>query len=182
MTRPATLANMSPRAREIVAAARELLEQPGGDGLTMRRLAECLGIRAPSIYKHLPGKDALEAALISEGMVDLAERLEAASGAEGGQLVALGRAYRSFALDNPQLYRLMTDGPLRRDLLVPGVEAGAARPVIAAAGGDPDRGRALWAFLHGMVSLELNGRFPPDADLDAAWRRGSRAFSRRSSR
>ena len=33
----------------------------------MRRLAERLGIQAPSIYKHLPDKPALEAAIISAG-------------------------------------------------------------------------------------------------------------------
>jgi AcrR family transcriptional regulator len=41
---------LSPRATEIVAAARELLEEEGPDALSMRRLAERLGIRAPSIY------------------------------------------------------------------------------------------------------------------------------------
>jgi AcrR family transcriptional regulator len=56
-----------------VAAAKELLEREGAEGLTMRRLAERLGIRAPSIYKHLPDKETLEAALISEGMAQLAE-------------------------------------------------------------------------------------------------------------
>jgi Tetracyclin repressor-like, C-terminal domain len=49
--------------------------------------------------------------------------------------------------------------------------------VIAAAGGDPDRARALYAFAHGMVILELGGRFPDGADLDAAWARGLRAFA-----
>jgi Tetracyclin repressor-like, C-terminal domain len=33
-----------------------------------------------------------------------------------------------------------------------------------------------WASAHGMIMLELNGRFPPDADLDAAWRAGIAAF------
>jgi AcrR family transcriptional regulator len=55
----------TPRAREIVDVALELLEQEGPDGLSMRRLADRLGIRAPSIYKHLPDKRALEAAIIS---------------------------------------------------------------------------------------------------------------------
>jgi hypothetical protein len=73
----------------------------------------------------------------------------------------------------------MTDRPLRRDLLVPGVDARAAGPAIDAAAGAPDHGRALWAFLRRTVILELNARFPGDADLDAAWRRGLRAFSRR---
>jgi hypothetical protein len=35
-----------------------------------------------------------------------------------------------------------------------------------------DRARAVWVFAHGMVVLELAERFPPDADLDAAWRAG----------
>ena len=39
----------------------------GPDALTMRRLAERLGIRAPSLYKHLPDKAALEAAIIATG-------------------------------------------------------------------------------------------------------------------
>ena len=57
---------------EIVAAARELLEQEGADALSMRRLADRIGIRAPSIYKHLPDKRALENALISAGFEELA--------------------------------------------------------------------------------------------------------------
>ena len=38
------------------------------------------------------------------------------------------------------------------------------------------RADALWAFAHGMVMLELDQRFPPDADLDAAWAAGITAF------
>ena len=68
----------SPRAREIVAAARELLEREGPAGLSMRRVAERLGIRAPSLYKHVRDKGELEAALISEGFAEAAERFEAA--------------------------------------------------------------------------------------------------------
>lgn len=33
------------------------------------------------------------------------------------------------------------------------------------------------AFTHGMVSLEIDGRFPPQADLDEAWRAGLAAFT-----
>jgi hypothetical protein len=70
----------------------------------------------------------------------------------------------------------MTARPLDRDRLAPGVEAAAAAPLLAAVGGDSDRARAAWAFAHGMADLELNGRFPADADLDAAWARGVAAF------
>jgi len=161
---------LTPRAREIVAAARELLEAEGPEALSMRRLAERLGIRAPSIYKHLPGKDAVEAAVISDGFDELAVALDGAS------LEELAAGYRAFARAHPHLYRLMTGGPLDRDLLVPGAEDRAAFPAIRAAGGDRDAARALWAFAHGMTILELDGRFPPGADLDAAWRTGLRAF------
>ena len=34
----------------------------------------------------------------------------------------------------------------------------------------------MWAFAHGMVSLEIDSRFPPQADLDEAWRAGLAAF------
>ena len=75
--------NLTPRAREIATAARELLEDEGPDGLSMRRLADRLGIRAPSIYKHVPDKEALEDAVISDGFEELAGVLAEASG-EGG--------------------------------------------------------------------------------------------------
>src|SRR5829696_5249905 len=92
----------SARAREIVAAGRELLEAEGPAGLSMRRIADRLGIRAPSLYKHVRDKGELEAALISDGFLEAAERFEAA-----GSLTALGEAYRGFALAHPHLYRLM---------------------------------------------------------------------------
>ena len=72
----------------------------------------------------------------------------------------------------------MTERPLRRDLLEPGVEERAARPLLEAAGGDESLARAVWAFAHGMTVLEVNGRFPPAADLDAAWREGLAGFRR----
>lgn len=160
---------LTPRAWEIVAAARALLEDEGE--ISMRRLADRLGIKAPSLYKHLPSKQALEAALIADAFLEAAERFE---GAE--DLQALGAAYRAFALEHPHLYRLMSQGRLPRERLVPGAEARAATAVIAAVGDDPDRARALFAFAHGMVILELDDRFPPGADLDAAWAHGLSAF------
>jgi len=169
----------SARAQEIVDAARVLLEQEGLEAVSMRRVADRLGIRAPSLYEHLPNKAALEAALISAGFAEWAEAAESAI-EEGGAhaLAALADVYRRFATVHPHLYRLMTERPLPRDELEPGVEERAARPVVAAAGGDPDLARAFWAFAHGMAVNELNGRFPAGADLDAAWRRGVEAFAR----
>ena len=168
---------LSPRAREIVAAARELLEAEGPEGLSMRRVADRLGIRAPSIYKHLPDKQALQAAVISDGFDELAAVFERAVHGADEPVAALARAYREHATRHPHLYRLMTERPLDRDRLAPGVEERAARPLVEAVG-DEDAARALWAFAHGMAILELNDRFPPGADLGAAWAKGVDAFRR----
>src|SRR5918995_1730672 len=68
----------------------------GGGGtaaLTMRRLAERLGIRAPSLYKHLPDKAALEAAIIATGLEEAAAAFETAVGGTAQPLPALAAAY-----------------------------------------------------------------------------------------
>lgn len=182
---PAAVVARSARADEVVVTARRLLEEEGAGALTMRRLAEQLGIKAPSLYKHLPDKAALEAAIIATGLEEAAVRFEQAvdsamtggDAAGGGALAiaALAAAYREFALAHPHLYRLMHNGPLPRQHLPAGVEDRAAAPVLRVAGSRA-RARALWAFAHGMVMLELDQRFPPDADLDAAWEAGITAF------
>jgi AcrR family transcriptional regulator len=171
----------------VVAAGRQLLEEEGLEALTMRRLAERVGIRAPSLYKHLPDKAALEAAIIATGLEEATAAFEQAvdragegSGEGRGEgagdaLVTLAAAYRRFALEHPHLYRLMNNGPLPREHLPPGLEGRTAAPLLRVAGSQA-RARAVWAFAHGMVMLELDQRFPPDADLDAAWRAGIAAF------
>ena len=115
--------------------------------------------------------------MISVGFERQARAFERA----GSDLGALTRSYRDFARRSPHLYRLMTDRALKRELLEPGVEDRAAAPVIEATGGDRDAARAAWAFAHGMTILELNDRFPPDADLEAAWSRGLEAFGAQTS-
>ncbi len=164
------------RARELVVVALELLEEEGIDGLSMRRLAERVGIRAPSIYKHFPDKQALEAAIISLGFELQADTFERSMRRAADPLATLARSYRRFANAHPHLYRLMTERELNRELLTPGVEARAGRSIYDAVGGDVDLARAAWAFAHGMTILELDRRFPPGADLDEAWRRGIDAF------
>ena len=167
---------LTPRAREVVAAARLILERSGPDGLSMRAIAAELGIRAPSLYKHVADKETLEVALIADALAEIGDVFEDAVAGSDDPLAAVAAAYRSWALAHPHLYRLMMDRPLPRERLAPGLEDRAAAALVAATDGDPDAARAAFAFAHGMVVLELNGRFPPDADLDAAWKRGVYAF------
>ncbi|MCW2763146.1 MAG: putative transcriptional regulator, TetR family [Marmoricola sp.] len=162
------------RRDEILDVATTLLEEQGPDALTMRELATRMGMRAPSLYKHVTDKADILAGLQQRALLGLAAQLEAA----GPGLGPLADAYRSWARAHPKLYELATRNPLARDRLAPGVESGAAAPLIAAAGGDEHLARALWAMAHGLVDLELSRRFPPGADLDATWRTAMSGFKR----
>jgi AcrR family transcriptional regulator len=146
----------------------------------MRALAGAVGIQAPSIYKHLPDKAALEAALVEEALVEVGAALHAAVVRPGrrGPVGALLAAYRSTCVPRPHLYRLATGGPLRRDLLPPGLEDWAGEPFFLATG-DPYRSQALWSMAHGLTSLEIDRRYPPGSDLDRTWRAAAEAFTGR---
>lgn len=169
------------RTTEIIAAARVLLETEGREALTMRRLGQALGIRAPSLYKHVPGKHAVEVALIEIGLAEIGQALHGVVSDQGTPpgTGAAGRVlatYRAESLARPNLYRLATAGRLPRDELTPGLEDWAGEPWFLAAG-DPFLAQAMWSFAHGMVILELDQRYPEGSDLDRTWQEGAAAFT-----
>ncbi len=159
------------RREQIVDAAQHLLETEGPESVTMRRVAAALDIRAPSLYKHMSGKAELEAALQCRAL-----QQQAAFLAEASDLTEMAAAYRRWALDHPQLYQLLTRRPLDRTLIPAELEQAAAAPLLAVCHNDLDRARALWGLGHGLVDLELSGRFPPGADIDRAWSVALAAF------
>ena len=175
-TRPAPPAR-SPRVRELIAAAHRLLEAEGPESLTMRRLAERVGIRAPSIYKHLDGKAAVEVGLVEDGLFVTGDALHRAVDDPGpaGPIHSLLAAYRSVASEHPNLYRLSTSSAFPRESLPAGLEEWAGEPFYLATG-EPSLAQALWAFAHGTMILELDGRFTAGSDLDRTWRAGAGAF------
>jgi len=179
--RPALPAARKPRRAQIVAAARQLLEHEGRDALTMRAVAGRLGIRAPSLYKHFPDKAALESAIIEDGLIEIGEASHAAirCGERDAGLRRLLEVYRAYGGAHAHLYRLVTAGPLARELLPPGLEEWAGNPWYVVTG-DAHLAQALWSFAHGMVVLELDGRYPAGSDLDETWRAGARAFEARA--
>jgi AcrR family transcriptional regulator len=161
---------------QIVAAARRIVEDEGADLLTMRWLADELGIKAPSLYKHLPGRDAVVAQLVDDTLFEFGAVMHevVSSPPAGSPAEALLTAYRSFGRARPNLYRLVA-GDFPRELLTPGLEAWAGEPFYRATG-EPYRAQALWAFAHGTLVLEIDGRFLPGSDLDRTWQAGAAAF------
>jgi AcrR family transcriptional regulator len=162
---------LTTRQQQIVDAAAQIVEARGHEALTMAGVAARLKIRAPSVYKHFDGREDVLAHVVARTMRRQTEWLQDAEPTLNGYAAA----YRRFALENPELYRLMNDRPLPRDRLPDGLERRAAAGLVAAVA-DPDLARGAWAFAHGMVGLELAGRFPAGADLDAAWAAGVDAF------
>ena len=136
-----------------------------------------MGIQAPSLYKHFTGKADLEQLLIEDALFDVGEAGHGSLRGPGdaSRLFDLLVAYRAFSLAHPNLYRLATSGPVARQRLPEGLEEWAGNPWFVVTG-DAPLAQALWSFAHGMVILELDGRYPPGSDLDGTWRAGAAAF------
>ncbi len=163
---------------EILQAARELLaETQDADAMSVRSVADRVGVSTPSIYLHFADKAALLDAVCEAVFADLDAQMEAAAAEVEDPFDGLrlrGLAYARFALANPEQYRLaMMTMPGRHDLgktplmyedIVVGatyhnLTAAVARCIDAgvfAPGTDPlGVATTLWAAAHGAVSLCL---------------------------
>lgn len=161
------------RQRLIVLAARSLAEEEGWEAVTTRRLAERIEYSQPVLYSHFRGKDEIVGAVALDGFTELTEILRAAvpSAVVGREAVMrLAEAYMAFAEQNPTVYEAMfslrsnltfateaTPLPLQQAFSVLletlGKVAGSADPAIFT--------EVVWAALHGLVTLSLAGRMPP---------------------
>ena len=167
------------RASEVLAAARELIEEHGYDGLRLRELADRLGIKPPTLYAHFGSKREIENALIATGLEEqAAEAAEALRDvAAEDEIAVMWAAYRRWALRNPALHTLIAARALDRDDPdVVAAERPGAEMVRRSVGGDPAASIAFWGFAYGMIALELNDRVPPGRDLDAVWETGLRGL------
>jgi AcrR family transcriptional regulator len=101
--------NAAPTAERIAKAARLLLDKEGADAVTMRRVADAVGITPMAVYRHFSNRAALLNALADEGFMELAERLTAARsiGSIEKRLTKFLDINLTHALDNPRLFELM---------------------------------------------------------------------------
>lgn len=160
---------MSPRQpvtlQRIADVAYTIVVRDGIESLTMRPIAAALDVKAPSLYKHVSSREEIIALVQARGLDEFAEVFIAA----GDSPREKAFAYREWAYSNPNLYYVVMREPLRRDLIPPGTEERVLAEVIKAAGGSHEKARALWSLLHGLIDLELQGRYPAGADLDSTW-------------
>jgi AcrR family transcriptional regulator len=179
-----------PRLRqEILAAATRLLVQTGDEeAVSIRAVAEAVGVTPPSIYLHFADKSELILAVCEEQFARLDAEMTAATAGVEDPVEALrrrGHAYVNFGVANAEAYRVLfmykqhlPEGADREDLrskatfnhLVEAVQrcldAGAFAP------GDPLQiSFGLWVMVHGITSLliaspALLGPFGPEELVD----------------
>src|SRR5690349_3579164 len=90
----------------LLKAAGRVLEKEGPAALSLRELARRAGVSHNAPYRHFADREALLAALAADGFRMLGEVLGVASSRHRGE------AYVRFALEHPQLFRLMFGGHL----------------------------------------------------------------------
>lgn len=94
----------------LIAAANTIIRRDGADALSLRAIAHEVGVSHMAPYAHFKNKKDLILAVVEEGFDALADAMETATQAQqrpGDRILAYGAAYIAFAIDNPQLYRLM---------------------------------------------------------------------------
>jgi AcrR family transcriptional regulator len=96
---------------EIVAAARELIEETGSaSAVTLRAVARRVGIAAPSIYAHFTDPEQIVRAVIAQTFEEFLRHLQAARvgiDEPRARLLAACRAYLAFGAQHPNLYALL---------------------------------------------------------------------------
>jgi AcrR family transcriptional regulator len=175
--------------QRISAAAQELYLQEGIEGLSMRRVAERVGVSAPAIYRHFRNKDDLLQEIVIEGLRTLEEYLRPAlaDGSPLDRLVGMTERYLSFALEQPRYFDFAFLVP------PPGIEAipaeidkrnwvtfKVALEQISACmeqgtfeRDDPLQAAiTVWAEVHGLVTLFRTGRLAVEPEQFRAIYRG----------
>jgi AcrR family transcriptional regulator len=162
----------------VVAAGRRLLEERGTDALTMRDVADAVGVRTPSLYKRVRSRSDLFRLILEDVTDELTAATDAAADSDdpAANLRALMAAYRRFAHANPIAYTLMNapqavSGATARSerssatLLRLVTELAGPRHVLPAA-------RTIVAWANGFITMELAGAFRLGGDIEQAWNFG----------
>lgn len=171
---------------EIVSATKELLaKSANSDAVSIRMVADAVGVTPPSIYLHFADKDALIEAVVSDVFAELDTAMMAAGASVEhplGRLRAYGLAYVKFAVEHPEHYRVATmercptegapghlDNVLADAAFVHFMETvQACMNAGIFAKDDPlPITLQLWSAAHGIASLMIAKPFLPWGDVEA---------------
>ncbi|MFD5699391.1 TetR/AcrR family transcriptional regulator, partial [Streptomyces lasiicapitis] len=170
-------AGLTPAA--VIEAGAALADEVGFTNLTMGLVAERLGVRTPSLYKHIDSLDALRRGIAIQAKRELTQAVaRAAVGQFGPDAVrAFADAYRRWALEHPGRYAATVRAPAADDEedrrasneavqvlydVLAGFKLRDARAVDAA--------RSLRAAIHGFAALESADGFGLKRDVTRSYR------------
>jgi AcrR family transcriptional regulator len=159
--------------RKVLKASLALIEAGGLDRLSMREVARQAGVSHQAPYHHFGDREAILAAIATEGFAmlrqDLVCALDKLAASRGNALEAVARTYVDFALRHPGHFRVMfrSDAvPIENYPEALGNADAAFGALVQAIdhsfAGEPPEGRrtlafACWAFTHGLATLLLDG-------------------------
>jgi AcrR family transcriptional regulator len=171
------------RADLLAATERLMIETGSAEAVSIRAIADAVGVTPPSIYLHFPDKDSLILAVCERHFETFDSVIEEVGRSTDDPVESLrrrGRAYVRFGLENPEPYRILfmtrNDSAQQSDVVVGAgarafqhlvdavqrcIDAGAFRPVdpvLAATG--------VWAAVHGVTSLLISLPGFPWPDMD----------------
>lgn len=174
------------RREQILGVALRLFAQHGMAQVTTRQIAQAVGISQPSLYAHFRSADDIAKELCVAAFAELNTRLAqvlAQPGSLQERLHLAGRAYIEFGLDQPDMYRIafmletakpcQSDEPQTDPGLMEGIKVfDLIRRVVAEMRGVDDErsyicAQAIWAHVHGLVSLLIARPEFPWSDRDA---------------
>jgi AcrR family transcriptional regulator len=165
---------------QVVGEAERMVDEVGVDAMTMTALAERLGVRQPSLYKHVSSLENLRRSMSVRAKLELAEKLAyaAVGRSSSDALVAVAHAYRSWAKQHPGRYALVNRAGRRDDEEQLAAEAAPVRVMFDILRGYRlpeadmiDATRMVRAALHGFVQLESSGGFGLPEDVDQSFGR-----------
>jgi len=164
----------------LTAAARAIAERDGVDAVTVSAVATAVGVRPPSLYKHVAHRHDLLRLIADDAARELDEDVAALTGAAvdpSATLAAIARAFRAFSTRSPRAASLLFAGaalsaePQSNGMLA--LTRTLLNAVRAAAPGDPlPAARTLTAWAHGFCTMEQAGAFQLGGDVDEAFEFG----------
>lgn len=164
----------------VVGEAARLVDELGGDRLTLAELAKRFGVAQPSLYKHVASVDGLHRliALRVAREVGAALRRAATGRAREDAVHALAEAYRQYAHAHPgrYVYLVRAPGPDDTELRDAAADLLEVFADVLAGYGIPDAdvvdaARFVRSTLHGFVSLELGQGFGLPTSVDRSYER-----------
>lgn len=172
--------------QELLRAARETIRTKGWAHLTLRGVAKAANVSHAAPYHHFKDKSALLASVAEEGFRELAVSVESRSAQVTRPAAALQEAalaYVVFAVENPDLFRVMFGPQLADKTAHPSLQDAAAAAYrslevglsrcnaardIATDNSSRDAGIASWSAIHGLAILLIDNQIanPSTMDID----------------